>query len=447
MKAKSNDISVRELFRRKLENATVIPDVSVSSKLMRKLAIREFVRFNPGRFNIYYLGGILLAGITAGILIFSQPGKSEKSDDLDFLGIKADSGKKAVSTYINIPAGNIISKKVDKSESKKSEIRKNNLKQKLEPAPEIDLSKNSKTWEKGENVSHVENSSFSKKSLFTGSSAETSKLKGGYRKNEVLFEPSASSGCTPLKIHFSNKVSSSDSCSWVFGDGGYSNQKNPDWIFDVAGEYKVNLNVFGKDGSKSTYSSVIKVYPRPHARFEISPDKAVIPDDEIRFINFSSDGISYKWNFGDGSNSDLYEPKHSYTKYSNYNVSLIVTSELGCTDSLMVLNAFSGSHYYIDFPNAFIPNPEGSSGGFYSSKSDETTQVFHPGFSGVSDYQLKIFSKLGILLFESNDVNIGWDGYFKGQLSNPGVYIWKVRGNFRNGESFIKMGDVTLLGH
>ena len=32
-----------------------------------------------------------------------------------------------------------------------------------------------------------------------------------------------------------------------------------------------------------------------------------------------------------------------------------------------------------------------------------------------------------------------------GQLSNYGVYIWKVRGKYRNGETFTKMGDVTLL--
>jgi hypothetical protein len=110
-----------------------------------------------------------------------------------------------------------------------------------------------------------------------------------------------------------------------------------------------------------------------------------------------------------------------------------------------VINAFSGSEYFIEFPNAFIPNPDGPVGGSYSSKSDEGAEIFHPSFSGVSDYHLKIFSKLGILIFESNDINIGWDGYIKGQLSNPGVYVWKVRGNFRNGEPFIRMGDVTLL--
>ena len=32
----------------------------------------------------------------------------------------------------------------------------------------------------------------------------------------------------------------------------------------------------------------------------------------------------------------------------------------------------------------------------------------------------------------------------KDNYVNPGVYIWKVRGKFRNGEPFIKMGDVTL---
>jgi hypothetical protein len=63
----------------------------------------------------------------------------------------------------------------------------------------------------------------------------------------------------------------------------------------------------------------------------------------------------------------------------------------------------------------------------------------------VSDFQLRIFSKKGILIFESNDIYIGWDGYLKGQLCDPGVYIWKVRGTYKNGEPFVKMGDVTLL--
>ena len=78
-------------------------------------------------------------------------------------------------------------------------------------------------------------------------------------------------------------------------------------------------------------------------------------------------------------------------------------------------------------------------------ESDEAAQVFHPSVSGVTEYHLKIFSKLGIPIFESNDLNLGWDGYNKGQLCEPGVYIWKVRGKYSNGEPFTKMGDVILL--
>ena len=59
-------------------------------------------------------------------------------------------------------------------------------------------------------------------------------------------------------------------------------------------------------------------------------------------------------------------------KFGNYNIRLLVTSEYGCTDSLVVMNAFSDLKYFIEFPNAFIPNPHGPSGGYYSSKSDES---------------------------------------------------------------------------
>jgi PKD repeat protein len=187
------------------------------------------------------------------------------------------------------------------------------------------------------------------------------------------------------------------------------------------------------------------VHPRPQAHFEINPPHAVLPADEISFLNYSVDATRFMWKFGDGTTSDLFEPRHTYSGFANYNVQLTAYSGWGCADSVTVFNAFSGSSFFIEFPNAFIPNNLGPAGGYYSSKSDEAAQVFHPSSSGVSEYHLKIFSKLGILIFESNEINIGWDGYNKGQLSDPGVYIWKVRGKFTNNETFVKMGDVTLL--
>ena len=434
-------MGIRELFRRKLENAEIIPDVSVNAKLMRTLARHEFIHFYPARFNIYYLGGILAAVITAGIVLFTS---GRNNVNLTPANVKAEPDTISRNAVINIPAGSIVVKEPAKTTNRMPDYQKDKIISVPKPVSEINNIQNSETGNKNRIVPAGINGSFSKNGFFPKTAADSKKLQGK-RNDDVLFEPSALAGCVPLKLHFSNKVSSSDSCRWTFGDGGYSTQKNPDWIFDVEGDYQVVLHVFGPDGLQSSYSTSIKVYPKPQARFEILPERVVLPDDEIRFLNYSANGVKFEWDFGDGNSSDLFEPRHKYSKFSNYNVRLVILSENGCADSLIVKNAFSGSEYFIDFPNAFIPNPEGSSGGFYSSKSDEGAQVFHPAFSGVSDYQLKIFSKLGILIFESNDVNIGWDGYYKGQLSNPGVYIWKVRGNFLNGEPFIKMGDVTLL--
>jgi PKD repeat protein len=442
LKTKKQDMGIRELFRRKFENAEIIPGASVNAELMRTLSRREFIRFDPARFNIYYLGGILLASIAAGIILFSGRGRSDTQPPRNL----SDEPEKIGSTlYINVPAGPVIKPESAKSHLITADYQKNKVKSVQEEEPAVIIVQNNEHRDKFNIIPAGINDSFSRNGLFPGVSVSNKKLQSRNLNDDVLIETSSLAGCVPLKLHFTNKVLSCDSCIWIFGDGGYSTQMNPDWIFDVEGDYCVVLKVFGPNGIRATSSISIKVYPKPQARFEISPEKVVLPDDEIRFLNYSANGIEYRWDFGDGSTSELFEPVHKYSKFSNYNVRLVVSSEYGCRDSLILINAFSGSEYFIEFPNAFIPNPDGPSGGFYSSKSDEGAQVFHPSFSGVSDYQLKIFSKLGILIFESNDVNIGWDGYLKGQLSNPGVYVWKVRGNFRNGEPYIKMGDVTLL--
>ena len=58
---------------------------------------------------------------------------------------------------------------------------------------------------------------------------------------------------------------------------------------------------------------------------------------------------------------------------------------------------------------------------------------------------MEIFNRWGVLLFQSNDVEIGWDGYFKGQAASEDVYIFRVTGVLNNGEKFIETGDFLLM--
>ena len=85
MKNKKENINLRELYKLKLENAEIMPDSSVKSRLMQRVAIKEFMHFNPVNFNIYYLGGIVIAAITSAVILFSG---SEASDKLKTLSIK-----------------------------------------------------------------------------------------------------------------------------------------------------------------------------------------------------------------------------------------------------------------------------------------------------------------------------------------------------------------------
>jgi PKD repeat protein len=434
LKAKKGNITIRELFRKKLEYAEVIPDVSVKTDLMRRVARQEFLRFNPGSFNIFYLGGILLAGIAASLLIFSD---TDSQKQVNLIPNSPDTF-----AVFDVPAGNALVTSPDTIYKLHSENIVNILTKPLSVDTNTNTKKLTISPRNLNSAPHSVSNTISGKNIF---SAVPGKLRVTKKSGESFIEVLNTTGCAPFKVKFSNKLSSFDSCRWSFGDGGSSTQKDPEWIFDVEGEYKIGLEVFGEDAKVLSSTATITVHAHPQAHFEISPENAEIPEDEIRFRNYSTNASRFRWDFGDGHSSDFFEPEHTYSKYSNYNVKLIVWSDWGCSDSLTVINAFSGSHFYLDFPNAFIPNPQGPTGGYYSSKSDEAAQVFHPSFSGITEYQLKIFSKLGIPIFESYDVNLGWDGYNKGQLCDPGVYIWKVRGKFRNGEPFIKMGDVTLL--
>jgi PKD repeat protein len=441
----NSNMELEELFRSKLENSELIPGEGVRTNLMRKLARKEFLRFNPSRFNIYYMGGIVAAAVAVSAAIILGTGHSASTSKNTSQPVP---DKEVVALTANVQATDSASSLSDKNSQVRQVEIKGNQPVAAQAAPEYRLPEskiNIKENVAGNNTAGRSDTPLKTDVIMKKLTAENVSGYQLQKKTIASFEVSASSGCLPLRVKFSNLSADWDSCRWIFGDGGNSTETDPVWLFDVAGEYKVVLKVYGSGGTESYSEKILNVYHRPRAVFEIEPQAPIIPDDPIRFINYSRDAVKYRWEFGDGIVSEAFEPEHKYSKYGSYNVRLIAWSEHGCSDSLLLTDAFAGSGCFIDFPNAFIPNTDGPSGGYYSTKSDEAAQIFHPVTSGVSEYQLRIFSKTGILIFESNDINTGWDGYHKGQLCETGVYIWKVRGTYKNGEPFVKMGDITLL--
>ena len=103
------------------------------------------------------------------------------------------------------------------------------------------------------------------------------------------------------------------------------------------------------------------------------------------------------------------------------------------------------SNKKLAFPNAFCPNTGGPSDGKYS-KREMFNDIFHPVVKGLlEEYNLKIYSRTGLPVFETNDVNIGWDGYYQNHLMPEGVYPYMVIGKFENGKKFQQRGNVTIV--
>ncbi len=440
MKEQKADMDIDDLFR-KLEGAGPDPSPAAGRLLMKKLAVREFLRFNPSRFNIYYAGLVALFTAAALYVMLSSGTVSEPDDGPELPSVidKADTLVIQGGMAIPLPQQADQSRSTTFQASSGTGVVSGSDRKGTRPKKE----RNIKDRHEYGLTEILENRVLTSPALYISDSSAKG-LRSGSPQGPSI-EASVSSGCAPLKVKFSTGNADFSSCSWSFGDGGTSVEPDPVWIFSTEGEFTVVLTLFLNDGTERTESVLISVYGKPNAFFEILPLKPVIPDDEISFVNYSSGAVTYRWDFGDGGNSGLFAPVYRYRSFGTYDVTMIAISEKGCSDTLVIKDAFGENGYFIDFPNAFIPNTGGPSDGRYSRSSDEMAHIFHPVYSGVTEYDLKIFSKTGILVFETNDIHTGWDGYYKGHLSSPGVYVWKVSGAFANGEPFFRTGDLIII--
>ena len=96
-------------------------------------------------------------------------------------------------------------------------------------------------------------------------------------------------------------------------------------------------------------------------------------------------------------------------------------------------------------PNVFKPSPTGERSPDILENGYKNDLFYPPALSPVREYRFRIFHRWGQLLFETTDPNEGWNGYFRGQICSEGVYIYRIEGVFETGQSFMKLGNVTLL--
>ncbi len=126
------------------------------------------------------------------------------------------------------------------------------------------------------------------------------------------------------------------SWNWDFGDGNSSIVKNPSNLYDTTGTYSVTLIVASDNGCIDTVVQQVIVYDLPVADFI---NNGVCLNEMTQFFDTSSvmGGIisTWSWDFGDGSHDSIENPTHSYGSDGSYLVTLIVTSDKGCKDTVV----------------------------------------------------------------------------------------------------------------
>jgi PKD repeat protein len=151
---------------------------------------------------------------------------------------------------------------------------------------------------------------------------------------ELVVNANEKEGCAPFRVNFYNNSRGANLFKYDFGDGStVITRSAPEVVahtFNTPGTYTITLTA-SNGCSDTTTTESITVLPQPLASFT-ADNTLGCPGLVVQFRNTSTDGVSYLWDFGDGTTSTELQPRHVFTGDKEYyTISLTATNSLGCT--------------------------------------------------------------------------------------------------------------------
>ena len=149
--------------------------------------------------------------------------------------------------------------------------------------------------------------------------------------------------CEDETIVFTNNSTGSiTSYLWNFDNGQSSTNTSPLYAYPNIGTYDVELTAFSVNGCNNTFSKPVTIRSKPQVNFEASLPPFSCSGTPTQFNDLTpgpvdSNLTSWQWNFGDAGNaSTLRNPQYTYAVAANYDVSLTVSTNFGCSASLQL---------------------------------------------------------------------------------------------------------------
>ncbi|MGP8215100.1 MAG: PKD domain-containing protein [Bacteroidia bacterium] len=254
---------------------------------------------------------------------------------------------------------------------------------------------------------------------------------------EIPAKTSASCKGAVFTYDDTTAANKTDSYAWNFGDGTTGNTNPISHSYSQSGLYLVTVIVTTPAGcsNKASAPANITIYPTAKANFTANPDAAPITNPVIDFIDGSINTNKWKWDFGDNSAFSIEEsPSHRYADTGTFTVHLYTNNSFGCPDTTKHEVHISPEFtFYV--PDAFTPNGDGLND-YFTGKG-----------VGVVDFDMVIYDRWGMKIFETQNMEKGWDGRANGgqdiAQEDTYVYIIKLTDIFKNPHSYI--GRVTLI--
>ena len=226
--------------------------------------------------------------------------------------------------------------------------------------------------------------------------------------------------------------------AWNMGDGSRFDPILVNYTthtYQAIGTYYPEVSFSDKLGCYGLFKGApVVIYPIPNPDFNIN---ILASDDQYSFVKLIPNTLgyaSYLWTFPDKTTNTIDTPTVKFSKFFKDRISLKVVSAFGCWDT--------ASRYFYIFPsltnlyheNAFTPN------------GDLLNDAFRPyNIDGAKEYELRIFDRWGELLFKTNDPKAGWNGTFKNELVQAGVYIFEVQFMYADRNRYTTKGSVTVV--
>lgn len=229
------------------------------------------------------------------------------------------------------------------------------------------------------------------------------------------------------------------SWQWDLGDNTSSALQQPSHCYSSPGTYDIGLTVETDKGCQATLilNDTVTVYPPPQAAFTSDITEASLIDPVFNFTDQSLNALNWAWSFGDpaGGTSTQQNPSYTYSDAGEYDVCLLVTGPGGCTDTVCSEVIVVDDEWTLYVPNCFTPNNDG------------LNDIFMAKGENIVEFNIKIFDRWGELIFESNDINHGWNGIPEGKtlIAQEDVYVFKIKATGCDDTRRVIYGHVSLI--